>query len=432
MATLMGATVIVGMQWGDEGKGKVIDYLASDAAWTVRFQGGANAGHTILFDGERFALHLLPAGALRPGVHCGLGWGMVVDPDRLLSEIEELEARNLVLRDRVHVSGRATLLLPHHAALDQAEEARRRDRGIGTTKRGIGPAYEDRVGRNSLLLADLLEPDGEKKLRAAHDASNRKLAERGGEPLLWTPILEKWKSWRDGVGPLLADLPALLHDALDRGESVFFEGGQGTHLDIFAGTFPYVTSSSTLAASACVGCGIGPTRIGRIVGVAKAYSTRVGAGPFPTEALGPEGDALRERGSERGTTTGRPRRCGWLDLPMLRAAVRWNGVTALALTKLDVLSERRSVPVAVAYDLDGKRLSLPPVSPSALERVRPIYEEWEGWGAIDPGAKRAEDLPPALVAYAERVARESGAPLLLLSTGAERSCTIPLPAAGRA
>lgn len=428
----MAATVLVGLQWGDEGKGKVIDYLCGKAAWTVRFQGGANAGHTILFDGERFALHLLPAGALREGVRCGLGWGMVVDPDRLIAEIEELEGRGLAVRDRIFASGRATLLLPHHAARDQAEEAGRQGGEIGTTRRGIGPAYEDRVGRISLLLSDLVEPDGEKRLRFAHDAANRRLAERGGEQLQWTPMLEKWKVWRQMIGPLLADVPSMLHEALERGEEVFFEGGQGTHLDVFAGTFPFVTSSSTLAGGACTGAGIGPTRIDRVIGVAKAYVTRVGAGPFPTEAAGAEGDLLRERGAERGTTTGRPRRCGWLDLPLLRAAVRWNGATGIALTKLDVLSGRPSVPVAVAYELDGQRHALPPVAPSALARVRPIYEEWEGWGEIDGGANRIEDLPRALVAYAERVAREAGAPIAILSTGADRARTIPCTLGGRA
>jgi adenylosuccinate synthase len=420
----MPATVLVGMQWGDEGKGKTLDVLAADAAWTVRFQGGANAGHTIRIGLERFALHLLPSGVVRPGVRCALGWGVVVDPERLLAEIDELEARGIEVRPRLLLSPRASLLLPHHAARDEAEEAARLQAGIGTTKRGIGPAYEDRAGRSVLLLADLVEAGGEDRLRFAHDALNRRIAERGGEPLAWTPILKKWKAWRKAVGPLLGDVSGAVHRALDRGEHVVFEGAQGTHLDIFAGTYPYVTSSSTLAGGACTGVGIGPRRIDRVVGVAKAYTTRVGAGPFPTEIAGPQGDALRERGAERGTTTGRPRRCGWLDLPLLRSAVRWNGVTGIALTKLDVLSGMGAVPVAVAYEMDGARLEVLPESPRALGRVRPVYEEWEGWGAIPPDASCIEALPRPLATFAERVAAEAGAPVVLLSTGAERERTV--------
>ncbi|MFH1681161.1 MAG: adenylosuccinate synthase [Candidatus Eisenbacteria bacterium] len=424
----MSAVVVVGMQWGDEGKGKVIDFLAADACWTVRFQGGANAGHTIRVGTERFALHLLPSGAVRAGVRCGLGWGMVVDPDHLLGEIEALEARGVSVRERLLVSGRAALLLPHHAALDRAEETARLGASIGTTGRGIGPAYVDRVGREGLLLADLLEPDGEEKLARFHQGANRRLEVRGAETLDLAPVLDKWRRWREAIGPLLGDLSRALDAAIGRGERVLFEGAQGTHLDVNAGTFPYVTSSSTLAASACVGCGIGPSRIERVIGVAKAYATRVGAGPFPTELTGAEGNLLRERGAERGTTTGRPRRCGWLDLPMLRAAVRWNGITGIALTKADVLSGREAVPVAVAYELDGKRIDDPPLSPAALGRVRPLYEEWPGWEEIPAGASRLEDLPKNLVRYAERIAYEAGAPVVLVSTGPERdqsvSCSI--------
>ncbi|MBM3321153.1 MAG: adenylosuccinate synthase [Candidatus Eisenbacteria bacterium] len=420
----MPAVVVVGMQWGDEGKGKVIDFLAEGAAWTVRFQGGANAGHTIHFGGARFALHLLPSGAVRAGVRCGLGWGMVIDPGRLLEEIEALEARGISVRDRILVSGRATLLLPHHAARDRAEEAARTGTPIGTTGRGIGPAYESRAARAALLLADLAEPDGEEKLRIVHESTNERLSASGAEPIAWEPLLASWRRWRAEIVPLLGDLSGAIEVALARGERVLFEGAQGTHLDLYAGTYPFVTSSSTLAAGACAGCGIGPTRIERVIGVAKAYATRVGAGPFPTEATAEEGARLRERGSERGTTTGRPRRCGWLDIPMLRAAVRWNGISGIALTKADVLSGRKTVPVAVAYDLDGERIAHPPLSPSALARVRPVFEEWPGWETIPPNASRVEDLPPNLVRYAERIASSVGAPIVLLSTGPAREQTV--------
>lgn len=417
----MPGIVLIGTQWGDEGKGKVIDVLAGGASWTVRFQGGANAGHTIRIGGDRYALHLLPSGAVRPGVRCGLGWGMVIDPDKLIAEIDDLEGRGVPIRDRLLVSGRATLLLPHHVARDGLEEAGRDGEGLGTTRRGIGPAYEDRASRGALLLGDLIEPDGEARLRTAHERANRRIEQAGGDPLPWGAVTERWALWREKIGPLVGDVSSAANDALDRGEEVLFEGAQGTHLDLYAGTFPFVTSSSTLAGNACAGTGVGPGRIAEVVGVAKAYTTRVGTGPFPTEQFGPEGERLRERGAERGTTTGRPRRCGWLDLPILRASARWNGVTGIALTKLDVLSGLGPIPVCVAYELDGKRTDLPPPSPAALGRVRPIYEEWAGWEEIPEGP---ENLPAGVSEYARRVASAAGAPVVLLSTGPERERTL--------
>ncbi|MFH1279735.1 MAG: adenylosuccinate synthase [Candidatus Eisenbacteria bacterium] len=420
----MPGTVLIGTQWGDEGKGKVIDVLAGEASWTVRFQGGANAGHTIRIGGERYALHLLPSGAVRPGVRCALGWGMVIDPEKLTAEIEEIEGRGVPVRDRLLVSGRATLLLPHHIARDGLEEAGRGGEGLGTTKRGIGPAYEDRASRGALLLGDLIEPDGEERFRRAHERANRRIAEAGGDPLPWEGVEALWKSWREKLGPLVGDVSAAVNDALDRGEEVLFEGAQGTHLDLYAGTFPFVTSSSTLAGNACAGSGVGPGRIERVFGVTKAYTTRVGTGPFPTEQVGPEGERLRERGAEWGTTTGRPRRCGWLDLPLLRASVRWNGVTGIALTKLDVLSGLERIPVCVAYELGGKTMNLPPASPAALGRVRPVYEEWPGWKEIPETVRDPSDLPEGVTDYVRRVARGTGAPVVLLSTGPERDRTL--------
>lgn len=420
----MPATVLIGTQWGDEGKGKVIDFLAGDASWTVRFQGGANAGHTIHVGNERFALHLLPSGSVREGVRCALGWGMVIDPEKLLSEISGLESRGISIRDRLIVSGRATLLLPHHAARDGLEESARPGEGLGTTRKGIGPAYEDRSARGALLMGDLLEADGKTRLLAFHESACRRIEAAGGEPPGRDEIGALWERWREELAPMIGDCSNALHDALDGGEKVLFEGAQGTHLDLYAGTYPFVTSSGTLSGNACSGTGVGPGRIGDVFGVVKAYTTRVGTGPFPTELLGPEGEHLREKGGERGTTTGRPRRCGWLDIPLLRASVRWNGITGIALTKLDVLSGMDKVPVAVAYELDGRRCDLPPLSPSALGRVNPVFEEWSGWGDVSPSPSSADDLPVNLREYARRTARLTGAPVVLLSTGPRREETV--------
>ncbi len=419
----MPATIVVGMQWGDEGKGKVIDVLAGDADWTVRFQGGANAGHTIWIGGDRFALHLLPSGAVRDGVRCALGWGMVIDPDRLLAEIEELEARGISIRRRLSISARASLLLPCHRELDGLEEEGRRSGGLGTTRRGIGPGDQDRAARTGLVVADLGTAHGRERLRAAYERLSARIG-AAGQVTPWEELRASWERWSAEITPLAGDPTEEVHQALGRGETVLFEGAQGTHLDLHAGTYPYVTSSSTLAGGACAGFGIGPTRIDQVIGVAKAYTTRVGTGPFPTELAGEEGERLRRRGAEVGTTTGRPRRCGLLDLPLLRAAARWNGLTGIALTKADVLSGRKSNSVAVAYELDGRRIEIPPSSPHDLERVRPVYEEWPGWEEIPEGAATRSDLPQGLARYAERIASATGAPVVLISTGPERSSTI--------
>jgi len=421
----MPATVVVGTQWGDEGKGKVIDVLASGADWTVRFQGGANAGHTIWIGKDRFALHLLPSGVVREGVRCALGWGMVIDPDRLLEEIEGLEERGISIRPRLLISARASLLLPHHRVLDGLEEAERGGAGLGTTRRGIGPAYQDRSARCALLFADLLCEEGAGRLRTAHERLNASIARAGGSEASWEEIEACWARWKAEIGPIVGDPATEVHEALERGETVLFEGAQGTHLDLYAGTYPHVTSSFCLAGGACAGFGIGPGRIERVIGVAKGYVTRVGTGPFPTELTGEEGDRLRERGDERGTTTGRPRRCGWLDIPLLRAAVRWNGVTGIALTKVDVLSGRERIPVASAYRMGESRLEIPPPSPHDLARVRPVYEEWPGWEEIPRGASHIDELPAGLVEYAQKIASAAGAPVVMISTGPERSATIP-------
>lgn len=421
----MPATVVIGMQWGDEGKGKIIDLLAEKASWTVRFQGGANAGHTVKIGREAFALHLLPSGAVRAGVRCGIGWGMVIDPDQLISEIESIEKRGIDIRHRLVISSRASFVLPHHVARDGLQESRRPNAALGTTGRGIGPAYEDRSGRSTLLLDALLDPGGEDRLKAAHDHGIRRLSQAGGRGLEAAVTLKEWKRWAEEIGPLLGDCSLEVNQALEKGEQVLLEGAQGTHLDVYAGTYPFVTSSSTLAGSACVGVGIGPLAVDQVIGVAKAYTTRVGNGPFPTEITGAEGEELRDQGKEFGTTTGRPRRCGRLDIPLLRASVQWNGVSALALTKLDVLSGRKSIPVAVAYELDGKRLESFPHSPIVLDRIKPVYESWPGWDVFPVRPESFDDLPPGAQEYVRRFAAAVGVPVEIVSVGPERSASIP-------
>ncbi len=420
----MPATIVIGMQWGDEGKGKIIDLLAEKASWTVRFQGGANAGHTVKIGNEEFALHLLPSGAVREGVRCGIGWGLVIDPEQLIAEIESIEKRGIDIRSRLVISSRASFVLPHHVARDGLQESRRPNAALGTTGRGIGPAYEDRSGRCTLLLSALLEEDGEDLLKAAHDHGIRRISQAGGEGLEAAVTLREWKRWAEEIGPLLGDCSLEVNSALDRGELVLLEGAQGTHLDVYAGTYPYVTSSSTLAGSACVGSGVGPLAINEVAGVAKAYTTRVGNGPFPTEESGEEGERLRKEGNEFGTTTGRPRRCGWLDIPLLRASVLWNGVSRIAMTKLDVLSGRETIPVAVAYEMDGKRLDSFPHSPAALDRVKPIYEEWPGWESFPESPRSFEELPEGAREYVRRFASAVGVPVGIISIGPERSASI--------
>ncbi len=420
----MSTSIVLGTQWGDEGKGKVIDLLAGDATWTVRFQGGANAGHTVKTAKEEFALHLLPSGAVRPGVRCGLGWGMVIDPDQLILEIEGLEERGIDIRSRLIISPRAAFVLPHHVARDNLEESRRPNAALGTTGRGIGPAYEDRTARTTLLLSALLDKNGEERLKAAHDQGIRKLAQAGERGLEWAVTLKEWRRWAEIIGPLLGDCAKEVNEAILAGENVLLEGAQGTHLDIYGGTYPFVTSSSTLAGSACTGIGIGPLRIDSVVGVAKAYTTRVGNGPFPTELEGEDGEWLRERGREFGTTTGRPRRCGWLDLPLLRSSVLWNGLSKIALTKLDVLTGRDEIPVATGYELDGEPLDHLPHLPNDLDRVEPVYEIWPGWSRSLDGITSFEKLPEEARRYVQGVADQLKTPIRLISIGPERSATI--------
>jgi adenylosuccinate synthase len=423
----MTTLVAVGAQWGDEGKGKLVDWLAPQAQIVVRFHGGNNAGHTLVVEGEQTVLHVVPAGVLNPGTVNLIGPGVVVDPEILLSEISTLEERG-VLRDpsRVRLSGRAHVILDWHLALDKAREEAARKRAIGTTGRGIGPAYEDKVTRRGIRVADLLDPD---RLRGAID----RLADQKNFELVeyykWQPVdrdelYRKAVEWGKRLGPYVDHVTRILDGALREGKNILFEGAQGTFLDIDHGTYPYVTSSNCVAGAVCAGAGIGPTRIDRVLGITKAYTTRVGGGPFPTEETGETGEKLRDVGAEFGATTGRPRRCGWLDAVMLREGAAVNGFSALAINKLDVLSGFDEIQIATAYRLDGKLTDDFPMTLSEIERAEPVYEVLPGWSENIRECRRFEDLPQNARDYVERVESLVNVPVEILSVGPGRDETI--------
>ncbi|EKP94792.1 adenylosuccinate synthase [Thermaerobacter subterraneus] len=422
----MSTVVIVGAQWGDEGKGKITDYLAEQADMVVRYQGGANAGHTVVVDGREYRLHLIPSGILH-GKRCVIGNGVVLDPAVFLREIEYLEERGHAV-DAVAVSGAAHVIMPYHKRLDELEEAGRGEDRIGTTRQGIGPAYRDKAARTGIRVDDLLdEAQFRRLLRRNLDQVNR-LLERvyGVEGYDYDQMLQEYLEYAERLRPFVTDTSRLINDAIDAGQRVLFEGAQGTMLDLDHGTYPYVTSSYPTAAGACIGAGVGPTRIDQVIGVAKAYTSRVGDGPFPTELLDETGDWIRERGHEYGTTTGRPRRCGWLDAVVLRYAARVSGLTGLAITRLDTLGGLDTVRICVAYELDGRRVEDLPPGALKLARCRPIYEELPGWPADFSGLTRWEEVPAAARRYLERIAELVGVPVVLVSIGRERAQTLGL------
>jgi adenylosuccinate synthase len=419
--------VCVGAQWGDEGKGKVVDQLACRADLVVRFQGGPNAGHTLVVDGETTILHLIPSGILQPATLNLIGPGVVVDPDVLLGEIAMLQAKSVpVGRERFRISDRAHVILPVHAALDKAREEAHHTLTIGTTGRGIGPAYESRVARTGVRISDLLEPDTlRERLELAHYERNFLLEKLYGWPV--TPLEEVWEraiAWGEKLAPYVDDVGVTLDAALRAGRSVLLEGAQGTLLDVDHGTYPFVTSSTTLAGGACAGAGIGPTRIDSVLGISKAYTTRVGGGPFPTEDTGPAGQHMGAVGREFGATTGRKRRCGWLDLVVLRHAVRVNGITGLALLKLDILTGLPEVKACVGYRVDGKEIAEFPASITTLGRCEPIYRSFRGWNEAIETARSLADLPQAARDYVRWIEDALGVPVDLLGVGPERDATI--------
>ena len=418
----MPATVVVGAQWGDEGKGKIVDLLASDSDFVCRYQGGPNAGHTIVVDGETFKIRQIPSGVLR-GKVCVIGAGCVVDPEVFLAEVDELERRG-VSSTVVHLSGEAHLIMPWHVAIDQASEHRLGTLQIGTTRRGIGPCYADKAARLGIRVQDLLDPKILRQKIEVALAEKNVWLERvyGVPPLLLEEVAGKLESLAQRIRAFVADTSLLVDRALKDGRNVLLEGAQGTLLDLDHGTYPFVTSSNTVAANAATGVGIGPNRIDEIVGVAKAYVTRVGEGPFPTEIAGPDQSRMRDLGGEFGTVTGRERRCGWLDLVALRYAVRVNGLTSLALTKLDVLSNFAELPVCTAYRLrDGTETPDFPAHQSDFHHCRPVYETLAGWE--EP---LVDGLPPKARAYVEYIERALGVEISLVGTGAERERVVAL------
>ena len=410
--------MVVGLQWGDEGKGKIVDLLAHNARYVVRYQGGNNAGHTVVVGGEKLVFHLLPSGILHPGVTSVIANGVVLDPDVLLREIRQIEARGIrVDQDRLVLSPEAHVILPYHRILDQAREAALGSDKIGTTGRGIGPTYEDKVARRGVRVEDLLDPEALRaRVAAVLPEKNRMITEwYGGEALALDEVLAWAAPLAERLRPLVGDTVALLDGANRAGQPVLYEGAQGTFLDVDHGTYPYVTSSNTVSGGACAGAGVGPTTIHAVIGIAKAYATRVGSGPFPTEDHGEPGARLRQVGNEFGATTGRPRRCGWFDAVLMRQAVRLNGVTHLGITKLDVLSGLAEIPVAVAYA--GAPLGS---SARALEQARPLYETFPGWTEDISQARRWEDLPRAAQDYLDRLGALVGVPVGLVSVGVDR------------
>lgn len=419
--------VVVGTQWGDEGKGKIVDLLTERAQVVVRYQGGNNAGHTLVVGGEKFIFHLIPSGILHAGTLCLIGNGVVLDPEVFLEEIDRLEARGVsVGPENLRVSERAQVIMPYHKRLDVARERARGAGKIGTTGRGIGPCYEDKIARRGIRVADLLDENiFRAKLLDILPEKNFLLEKfLGDEPFTPEEILGPYLEMGQRLRPLVANVSVLLQEAVAAGKNILFEGAQGTHLDIDHGTYPFVTSSNPVAGGAAVGAGIGPGHLHRILGIVKAYTTRVGGGPFPTECTDAVGCHMQQCGVEFGSTTGRPRRCGWLDGVVLKEAVRLNGLTGIAITKLDVLTSLNPVKICVAYEEGGRRRETMPATMPELEHCRPVYEELPGWTEDIRGARRLEDLPPACRQYLRRVEELAGVPIQIISVGPDREETI--------
>lgn len=422
----MPAIIVVGAQWGDEGKGRVVDRLAREVHMVARYNGGDNAGHTVVTEGRTLRLHLVPSGVLHPHVICLIGAGVVVNPAQLVAELDELAALGLdVGPGRIRLAAAAHVVLPTHRALDTARESVSGQRAIGTTQRGIGPAYADKAARLGLRAGLMDDPEGfAEQVAQVVKAHNRILQEQYGlQPYPARETAADYCAYARRLRAHLVDGSALVAEVLAAGQTLMCEGAQGTLLDLDHGTYPYVTSSSTVAGGALTGLGFGPREVSRVIGVAKAYTTRVGAGPFPTELLDRIGERIRQVGAEYGTTTGRPRRCGWLDLPILRYAVQVNGLTELALTKLDVLTGIHPLRVAVAYEREGQRTGRLPAEFGAegLALWRPIYEEMPGWDESLEGARRRDDLPAAAQQYVDRVEAAVGVPVTLIGVGPERA-----------
>jgi adenylosuccinate synthase len=420
--------VVIGTQWGDEGKGKIVDLLTDKADAVVRFQGGHNAGHTLVIQGRKTVLHLIPSGILREKVRCLIGNGVVLSPTALLEEMEMLDAGGVDPRGRMGISESCPVILPYHIALDQAREAARGKKAIGTTGRGIGPCYEDKVSRRGIRLGEMLDADVfQERLREVMEYHNFALEHYFAfDAVDYQQVLDQVLVQVEQIRPLIEDVPGTLHTLRRQGGSVMFEGAQGALLDIDHGTYPYVTSSNTTAGGAASGSGIGPRDIDYVLGIVKAYTTRVGAGPFPTELFDDVGDHLGEKGHEFGATTGRKRRCGWLDTVALRRSLQINSVTGMCITKLDVLDGLDTVKICVAYRLNGQEIDAPPVGADRFARCEPLYIEMPGWKASTVGVKSREELPEAARNYLSRIEALCETPIDIISTGPDREETIVL------
>ena len=423
----MACLIIVGTQWGDEGKGKIVDLLTERADAVVRYQGGNNAGHTVMFGEQTFILHLLPSGILRKTTSI-LGNGVVIDLAEMIKEIDELAKMDIAVEDHLHISDRAQLVMPWHKTFDRLGEEQKGKNKIGTTGRGIGPAYEDKVRRSGMRVGDLLEPELFKaRLEEIVEEKNKllELYYKSDEPSFSAEeIFLEFTAYLKILKPYIRDTPLLVNQMIEQGKNILFEGAQGTFLDVDHGTYPFVTSSNTLAGGACAGTGIGPTRINEVLGIVKAYTTRVGSGPFPTELLDNDGELLQSEGNEFGATTGRPRRCGWFDALLVRQAVRLNGITSMAVMKLDVLDKFDTLKIAVSYRLsNGEHTEN---LPRSLDNVTPVLEEMPGWKCNSAGITEYDQLPREMLAYLERISELVGAKVSIISTGPKREETIVL------
>jgi adenylosuccinate synthase len=420
--------VVIGTQWGDEGKGKIVDWLTDHAQGVVRFQGGHNAGHTLVIGGKKTILRLIPSGILHAGKACYIGNGVVLSPDALLKEIDELESAGVDVKSRLHISEACPLILPYHIAIDQAREVAKGTGKIGTTGRGIGPAYEDKVARRAIRLQDLFDPKGfAAKLEPLLDYHNFVLTHYLKSAAVdFAKTCDEALALAPRLAPMITDVPRELYEAGRAGKSLLFEGAQGALLDIDHGTYPYVTSSNCVAGAASAGAGVGPGMLHYVLGITKAYTTRVGSGPFPTELEDATGERLRKRGNEFGSVTGRPRRCGWFDAAALKRSMQINGVSGLCITKLDVLDGSDSLQICTGYRIDGKLTDMPPPGAEAMERCEPVYEMLPGWSESTVGVKKLDGLPANARAYLKRIEAICGVPVDMISTGPDREETIVL------
>ena len=422
----MPSTCVIGMIWGDEAKARVVDIYSEKADIVVRYQGGSNAGHTVIVGSEKFVFHLVPSGILWPGKLCVIANGVVVDPELLIQEVEQLESRGVEVSKQLVVSDRSHIVMPYHKLLDAASEKAKGSAKVGTTLRGIGPCYRDKSGRSGIRAADLVNPDSlARMLRSNLDDVNKVLTRIYDlDPLDFEPVYEKYRALGERMKPLVKDTVQLLLSALRDGRKVLFEGAQGSMLDLDFGTYPFLTSSNTTTGGICTGTGVPPKLIGAVTGVLKAYATRVGEGAFPTEVTGEAGELIRCRGDEYGATTGRPRRCGWLDGVAARYAVGINGIDKIAVTKLDVLSGQATLNVCVAYQCNGSQYNTVPADYTILEQCRPVYESMPGWQEDISHVRKISDLPKAARNYLDYIERLVGAPIELVSVGSERSQVI--------